>query len=264
MAASTPLPYSTLVHMLTIKLTPLNYLLWRNQVETLLRSQNLFGFVDGSSTPENSPDQDAAAQEKAAASLAAWNAQDQQLLSLLLSSLSEEAMTEVLGCTTTQTVWNVLEVAYVHHSKAREIQMKDALQSLRRQDRTVVDFAKQFKGYCDQLTAIGCPVTNVDQVHWFLRGLGSAFSTFSLSQMKVDPLPQFRDVQAKAESFEIFLKSLNTVPTTPQAAFTVQANGGSPFFVSYTDASWWWSGRPRRSWLTWSQLWATRRWSWTS
>ncbi|KAJ0039652.1 hypothetical protein Pint_27360 [Pistacia integerrima] len=37
-----------MVHMLTIKLTSSNYLLWRNQFIPLLTSQDLFGYLDGS------------------------------------------------------------------------------------------------------------------------------------------------------------------------------------------------------------------------
>ena len=40
------LPYATLIHMITIKLTSANYHLWHNQVETLLTSQDLFGYMD--------------------------------------------------------------------------------------------------------------------------------------------------------------------------------------------------------------------------
>ena len=41
------LSLNTMVHMLTIKLTSSNYLLWRNQFVPLLASQELFGYLDG-------------------------------------------------------------------------------------------------------------------------------------------------------------------------------------------------------------------------
>lgn len=43
----TSIPLSTLLHMLTIKLSSSNYLLWRNQVLPLLSYQNLHGHIDG-------------------------------------------------------------------------------------------------------------------------------------------------------------------------------------------------------------------------
>ena len=43
-----PLPLATILHMLTIKLSSTNYLLWRNQVLPLLAYQKLTGYIDGS------------------------------------------------------------------------------------------------------------------------------------------------------------------------------------------------------------------------
>jgi alpha-N-arabinofuranosidase len=42
------LSLNTMVHMVTIKLTPTNYLLWRCQFVPLLESQDLLGYLDGS------------------------------------------------------------------------------------------------------------------------------------------------------------------------------------------------------------------------
>ena len=48
-ASSSPsLPLNTMVHMLTIKPTSSNYLLWKNHFVPLLANQDLFGYLDGS------------------------------------------------------------------------------------------------------------------------------------------------------------------------------------------------------------------------
>ncbi|GKA80077.1 zinc finger, CCHC-type containing LTR copia-type gag-polypeptide, partial [Tanacetum coccineum] len=49
-----PLPLSTVLHMLTIKLSSTNYLLWHKQMTPLLAYQKLTGYVDGS-IPQPSP-----------------------------------------------------------------------------------------------------------------------------------------------------------------------------------------------------------------
>ena len=41
------LPLATILHMITLKLSPTNYLLWRNQLLTLLTYQKLSGHVLG-------------------------------------------------------------------------------------------------------------------------------------------------------------------------------------------------------------------------
>lgn len=69
---------------------------------------------------------------------------------------------------------------------------------------------------------MGRPVDELDKFHWFLRGLGPAFSGFGAAQMAICPLPQFRDLISRAESFEMFLNSMDTAPS--HAAFFSQSN----------------------------------------
>ncbi|RVW31317.1 hypothetical protein CK203_103440 [Vitis vinifera] len=91
-SSSSPLPLNTMVHMLTIKLTSSNYLLWRNQFIPLLTSQDLLGFLDGS-VPAPSPKvigSNSITQVNPA--YTSWLTTDQTLLNLLYSSLTKESM----------------------------------------------------------------------------------------------------------------------------------------------------------------------------
>jgi hypothetical protein len=128
-------------------------------------------------------------------------------------------MAEAVGLSTSHEVWTALESTFSHRSKAREIRLKDDLQLMKRGTRPVTVYARAFKVLCDQLHAIGRPVDETDKVHWFLRGLGPDFSTFSTAHMAQALLPCFSDLVSKAESFEIFQKSLETL-APPVAAFT--------------------------------------------
>ena len=67
----------------------------------------------------------------------AWRLQDERLLSLLFSSLTEEVMDEVLGLTTARDIWLALENSFGHISKARELRIKDDLQLLKRGNHNV-------------------------------------------------------------------------------------------------------------------------------
>jgi hypothetical protein len=46
--SSSTLSFNIMVHMITIKLSSTNFLLWRNQVVPLLQCQKLYRYVDGS------------------------------------------------------------------------------------------------------------------------------------------------------------------------------------------------------------------------
>ena len=181
MASETPtstLSFNTMVHLLTIKLSSSNFLLWRSQVMPLLQCQQLLGYVDGSIKPPSATigSDDSATINPA---FAKWQQTDQLILSLLLTSLTEEAMATVVGLTFSYAVWSTLETTFSHHSKSRELHFKDELQHMKKDTRSIVEYSREFKSICDQLAAMGRPVDDLNKIHWYLRGLGSAFSTFS-------------------------------------------------------------------------------------
>ena len=93
--SSTLLPFNTLIHMVTIKFSSSNYLLWKSQLLPLLESQELIGYVD--ETIEISPRFTLENSQTPNIKHVAWKHTDQRLLSLLLSSLTEEAMVEAVG-----------------------------------------------------------------------------------------------------------------------------------------------------------------------
>jgi hypothetical protein len=82
--------------MVTIKLSSTNFLLWRSQMVPLLQCQKLYGYVDGS-TPMPSTATDPAAHN-------IWKQFDQLVMSLLLSSLTKEALSITIGFTTSRDV----------------------------------------------------------------------------------------------------------------------------------------------------------------
>ena len=127
------------------------------------------------------------------------------------NALTEEALAEIVGFSTAHDVWLTLETTFNHKYKTREIHLKDELQSMKRTTRSATDFARVFKGFCDQLHTIGRPVDNTDKVHWFLCGLGAKFSSFSSAQMALTPLPSCGDLVSRAKSYELFQKSFEPV-----------------------------------------------------
>ncbi|KAG6742734.1 hypothetical protein POTOM_053668 [Populus tomentosa] len=197
-SSPTLLPFNTMIHMVTIKLASSNYLLWKSQLLPLLDSQGLLGHVDGTLIPPLPFDPPTS--QTPNSNHLAWKATNQRLLSLLLSSLTEEAMAEAVGLSTSHEVWTALESTFSHRSKAREIRLKDDLQLMKRGTHPVTAYARAFKVLCDQLHAIGRPIDETDKVHWFLCGLRPDFSTFSTAHMAQTLLLCFSDLISKAES----------------------------------------------------------------
>ncbi|CAA0816736.1 Unknown protein [Striga hermonthica] len=170
------IPLSTMIHMVNIKLTSANYLLWHAQIEPLLITQGFLPHLDGSSP---CPSRE-------------------------ITTPAEESMAVVIGCTSSRDVWTSLTRAYSHASKARELSLKDDLLSVKRGDLSVSEYGQRFKAICDKLAAIGRSIDSTDKSHWFLRGLGPAFSTFTTAQLAQEPLPDFDTLLARAESHQFF------------------------------------------------------------
>ncbi|PWA67941.1 zinc finger, CCHC-type, Gag-polypeptide of LTR copia-type [Artemisia annua] len=103
-----PLPFSTVLHMKTIKLSSSNYLLWNKQMLPLLAYQQLTGYVDGS-IPKPSATITNGDNTSPNPAYASWIAADQP-------SLSEEAMAETLGHSTSHAVRSALVDIYQHDS----------------------------------------------------------------------------------------------------------------------------------------------------
>ena len=119
------LPFNTLIHMITIKLSSSNYLLWKSQLLPLLESPDMLGYVDGTRVPplHFEPETSSTLNTK----YLVWKVADQWLLCLLLSSLTKEAIAVVVGLSIACDVWLALEDTFNHHSKARELRLKDDL-----------------------------------------------------------------------------------------------------------------------------------------
>ncbi|KAI3669704.1 hypothetical protein L6452_41051 [Arctium lappa] len=207
---------TTLLHMITIKLSSSNYLLWRNHMLPIFTYQKLLGHIDGSSS---APSPTITVDDKTLPNPEAltWTDIDQQAVIVLQYSLTEEAAAEVLGLTTARNIWLALEAAYSNASVERIHSLRDSLRQLTKGTSSVSDYCRRFKAICEQLSAIGHPVVEIDKLHWFLCGLGPSYETFSTAIRATKPAPLFRDLVTQAESHELFLQSLHGTPPPPVA-----------------------------------------------
>ncbi|EAZ19560.1 hypothetical protein OsJ_35132 [Oryza sativa Japonica Group] len=103
-SSSTAAAPAILGQVVTEKLTKTNFVLWKAQVLAALRGAQLAGFLDNSIKPPSKmvvlQDKDGNTGEKVVnAAYTQWVAQEQQVLSYLLMSLSREVLTQVATLT---------------------------------------------------------------------------------------------------------------------------------------------------------------------
>lgn len=109
-----PTPLTSLTHLVTIKLTTENYLLWRAQMLPYLHGQDLFGYIDGSFPAPSK----LFADKSPNLAYKKWFKQDQQLLSALISSLSDSLIAQVVNYNTSFSLWTAIETLFASQSQA--------------------------------------------------------------------------------------------------------------------------------------------------
>ena len=216
----------------TLKLTETNYLLWKTQFESFLSSQMLLGYVTGA-TPRPSPTSPIrngdTVTEAPNPEFLKWVRNDQNVLTLLFGSLSEEALRSVYGLHTSQEVWFTLAKKFNRVSATRKLDLQRRLNNLSKQGKTMTQYLSDAKVICDQLDSIGRPLTDQEKIYGVLHGLGQEYetiSTFLENSMDQFPGPNFEDAGYRLINFDDKLQGYNSAAAavTPHLAFAVDSN----------------------------------------
>lgn len=230
--APSPYPFPSNLHVassVTLKLNESNYLLWKTQLEALLRSQKLLGFVNGQDTAPAAT-VTTTVNEVAVTSpnlrFEAWSCTDQLIKSWIFGTLTEEVLGYVHGLTTSQEVWLSLADNFNKSSVAREFDLRRRLQLLTTRGKDFQVYCREFRAICDQLSSIGKPVEESMKIFIFLNGLTRDYdpiSTVVQSSMSRFPPPTFSDVVSEITGFHTRLQSYETpVDVTPFSAFQTE------------------------------------------
>lgn len=176
-----PYPFPTGTHVIssvTIKLNDSNYLLWKTQMESLLRSQKLLGFVNGQIPP---PAQQVTTTVNDVPVLTpnpqfnAWVCTDQLIVSWIFGTLTEEVIGTVHCLTTSHDVWYSLADNYNKSSVAREFELRRSLQLMSKKGKDFPTFYREFRAICDKLSSIGKPVDESMKIFSFINGIGREY-----------------------------------------------------------------------------------------
>ena len=229
--SSSPTPgLINLHHVITIKLNSDNYLLWRAQLIPYLRGQHLIGYVDGTTPPP--PQMISQTSESGETSLlpnlayAKWIQKDQIILSTIISSLSKSLMTHIIGLSTAHDVWLTLKRMFSSQSKARIMQIRYQLSTLKKGSFSVTEYFQKLKQLVDTLAAVHHPLDDFEVNSYLLAGLSSDYESMIASiQMLAAPM-SLDEIYGHLLTHEqrltqlhplpdVATPSINTVTTTP-------------------------------------------------
>jgi hypothetical protein len=104
-------PILLLKDLVSVKLDATNYVIWKYQILSIFESYSLLDMVNGTSSPPAQYLADANGDSSLCVNplYKQWKARDQALKMLINATLSPSAITLVIGQTTAQGVWQVLE-----------------------------------------------------------------------------------------------------------------------------------------------------------
>ena len=147
-------PFTTTLNTsFLVKLDRDNYLLGRSQVLLVVGSHEIIGYLFDTNTcpPVLLDIQDTYGNliQSLNPTYEQWNREDQLLLSWLLSSLPTTILGQMIWCTTLHELWTTLEHLYSSCSKAKLLQLKIQLQTLKKGSLSISDYFAKMKNIVD-------------------------------------------------------------------------------------------------------------------
>ncbi|KAF6173645.1 hypothetical protein GIB67_023004 [Kingdonia uniflora] len=119
---------------------------------------------------------------------------------MINSTLSEEILSHAVGHEAPREVWKALGLTLAQHSKARELQLKHALQECKKGNSTIDEYLRTFKNIWDSLGAIGCLVPDEDKSYWLLQGLGPNYESFTTTMLAKPLILSYQEAKLASKS----------------------------------------------------------------
>ncbi|KAF3790091.1 Retrovirus-related Pol polyprotein from transposon TNT 1-94 [Nymphaea thermarum] len=191
--------FSSIATLVFVKLNRDNYLLWRSQLESVMISQDLMKFVDGSgeAPPETIMRNGG---NELNPEFATWRKTDQLVSSWIKATVSEAVLGQIIRTRSTREAWTVLEKLYGSPSPLRVMLLKKELMFIKKGNSDMVSYLQKIKMLVDSLDAVGCHTQNEDLVQIVLNGLPSKYESLVTSLVTSNSkMPNF------AELYDILL-----------------------------------------------------------
>ena len=216
----TPIASNSVGLHVPIKLTRDNFLLWKTQIFPLLNFHDLAHIL--TQDPQISTQINDQGGITVSPEYQAWWRQDQQVLSLIVSSLSESVLSCVIGKNTAKEAWSALSTHCSSTNPSCIMHLHNRLHNNSKGTRCVTEFVQEIQRTCDELAAAGHPVEETVSIYTLLRGLGPTYSSFCAGISSNLSHLSLSDVIAQINSYDELLKFSNLIKETTTIDFPLQ------------------------------------------
>ena len=139
-------------HPISEKLSESNFLLWRQQVQPVIKVHKLQRFVVNPVIPIQFLTEDDRAEGNENLAYSTWEQQDQVLLSWLQSTLSSSILSRLIGCEHSYEVWDQLHDYFQKQTRAKARQLRTKLRTTTLEQKSMSEFLLRIKCLVDALS----------------------------------------------------------------------------------------------------------------
>ena len=189
---------------ISLKLSRDNFLLWKTQLLPVLAAYDLVALVDQDPPMVSHVDKDGRICPNPA--YKTWFKNDQVVLAIITSSLSESVLPILVGKNTAREAWEAINRNFAGKSKSRIMELQTRLHNLRKDTMTVDDYVQLVRSLGDELRVSGSMMNEHDLTFALLRGLGSTYNPFFASTSLLLDSLTFDDVACNLKTYESHLQ----------------------------------------------------------
>jgi hypothetical protein len=160
------------------------------------KGAQLAGFLHGTNKApaekimiKSQKESDEDTQEVPNPAFALWKAQEQQVLSYLLTSISRAILIQIAALPSTTEVWKHIQTSFASQSRAQVINTRMALATTQKGSSIVAEYISKMKTLADEMALAGKKLDHEELTSYILAGLDSEYNLIVSSiAARVEPI----------------------------------------------------------------------------
>ncbi|KAH0654977.1 hypothetical protein KY285_029859 [Solanum tuberosum] len=124
----------------------------------------------------------------------------------MMASVDPTIAPTVATASSAKLSWELLHMTYANKSHTRIFSLRDQLQNLKKDNRSVANYLQEIRSIADALKVVGSPVVDEELAVKILSGLGPEYREISAAIRARDSALSFEELFHKLTDKELFLK----------------------------------------------------------